>query len=228
MRSNHIIQIKFYYSHISAFDYKNPIIQPQKSIIMNALKPVLCLLFCLSTFVELWAEGNGTDRKLIEIKKIITLSAEQEDSIRSLHRRYSTIADSALYKIADPIVAAQVKYEANKVFHNAFMALLTEEQRIRYIQVTSAPEIKAKTEAKIQTLRETGDYTEAELAKQYDAIYKYLMLEKVVYVRDKYKISQQKMNISQLKKMQPKALQAANANEKLKHNGKPRNRNYQW
>lgn len=191
-------------------------------------KYILCSLLCLSVSVLAIAGDNGTERKLIEIKKIITLTQEQEDSIRYLHRQYSIIADSALYDIADPVKAAQVKYEANKVFHNSFMALLTEEQKVKYIQVTSSPEIKAKTEAKIQTLRETEQYTEAELSKQYDAIYKYLMLEKVVYVRDKYRIPQQKMNIAQLKKMQPKALQAANADEKLKHNGKPRNKNYQW
>ncbi len=191
-------------------------------------KYILCSLLFLFVSVAAIAGDNGTERKLIEIKKIITLTQEQEDSIRYLHRQYSIIADSALYDIADPLKAAQVKYEANKVFHNSFMALLTEEQKVKYIQVTSSPEIKAKTEAKIQTLRETEQYTEAELSKQYDAIYKYLMLEKVVYVRDKYRIPQQKMNIAQLKKMQPKALQAANADEKLKHNGKPRNKNYQW
>lgn len=194
---------------------------------MKNIKYILFLLCSIIT-VSMFAGDNGTERKLLEIKKIITLTQEQEDSIRYLHRQYSTIADSALYEIKDPVVAAQVKYDANKVFHNSFMALLTEEQKIKYIQVTSAPEIKAKTEAKIQTLRETEQYTETDLARQYDAIYKYLMLEKVVYVRDKYKIPQQKMNIAQLKKMQPKALQTANADEKLKHNGKPRNKNYQW
>ncbi len=195
---------------------------------MKYVKYILCCVLYLFSSVDVIAGDDGTERKLIEIKKIITLTPEQEDSIRYLHRQYSVIADSALYSIADPIVAAQVKYEANKVFHNGFMALLTEEQKVKYIQITSSPEIKAKTEAKIQTLRETGQYTEAELSQQYDAIYKYLMLEKVVYVRDKYRIPQQKMNIAQLKKMQPKALQAANADEKLKHNGKPRSKNYQW
>ncbi len=195
---------------------------------MKYVKYILCCVLYLFSSVDVIAGDDGTERKLIEIKKIITLTHEQEDSIRYLHRQYSVIADSALYSIADPIVAAQVKYEANKVFHNGFMALLTEEQKVKYIQITSSPEIKAKTEAKIQTLRETGQYTEAELSQQYDAIYKYLMLEKVVYVRDKYRIPQQKMNIAQLKKMQPKALQAANADEKLKHNGKPRSKNYQW
>ena len=195
---------------------------------MKYVKYILCCVLYLFSSVDVIAGDNGTERKLIEIKKIITLTPEQEDSIRYLHRQYSVIADSALYSIADPIVAAQVKYEANKVFHNGFMALLTEEQKVKYIQVTSSPEIKAKTEAKIQILRETEQYTEAELSQQYDAIYKYLMLEKVVYVRDKYRIPQQKMNIAQLKKMQPKALQAANADEKLKHNGKPRSKNYQW
>ena len=195
---------------------------------MKYVKYILCCVLYLFSSVDIIAGDNGTERKLIEIKKIITLTPEQEDSIRYLHRQYSVIADSALYSIADPIVAAQVKYEANKVFHNGFMALLTDEQKVKYIQVTSSPEIKAKTEAKIQTLRETEQYTEAELSQQYDAIYKYLMLEKVVYVRDKYRIPQQKMNIAQLKKMQPKALQAANADEKLKHNGKPRSKNYQW
>lgn len=194
---------------------------------MNNIKYILCLLWIM-TAISVVAGDNGTERKVIEIKKIITLTPEQEDSIRYLHRQYSIISDSALYKIDDPIVAAQVKYDANKVFHNSFMDLLTEEQKVTYIQVTSAPEIRAKTEAKIQILRETGQYAEADLSKQYDAIYKYLMLEKVVYIRDKYKISQQKMNIAQLKKLQPKALQTANANEKLKHNGKLRNKNYQW
>lgn len=165
---------------------------------MKYVKYILCCVLYLFSSVDVIAGDNGTERKLIEIKKIITLTPEQEDSIRYLHRQYSVIADSALYSIADPIVAAQVKYEANKVFHNGFMALLTEEQKVKYIQVTSSPEIKAKTEAKIQILRETEQYTEAELSQQYDAIYKYLMLEKVVYVRDKYRIPQQKMNVCKI------------------------------
>ena len=108
------------------------------------------------------------------------------------------------------------------------MNVLTEPQRNRYIYVTCTPEVQAKTDAKIKVLQESDTYTENELEKMRHDIFVYLMREKIVYVREKYNIEEQKQNIHQLKKHQPTALKEANAQEKLKHNGKPHRGRYQW
>ena len=192
------------------------------------MKFTFIFIFCLIGTPFIHAGMNGTDKKIIEIKKIINLSEEQENKIRSLHVIYTRVADSALIYVKDPIVGAQMKYDANKVFHEAFMNILSEGQRNRYIYVTSTPEINAKTEMKINILQETGTYTNQEIEKIRKEIFDYLMKEKIVYVREKYNIKKQKQNISQLKKHQPHALKEANAQEKLKHNGKPHSGRYQW
>lgn len=69
-------------------------------------------------------------------------------------------------------------------------------------------------------LKESGEYTEAETAKMRKEIYGYLMLEKVVYFRDKYDYAKQKNNISRLKKLQPASLKESNNKEKQKGMGK--------
>lgn len=188
---------------------------------------LIYLFFLCICCQQIYAE-NGTERKLREIKKIITLSEEQTDSIRYLHQIFSQKKDSALYKLSDPVDAAQVVYDASKEWHDGFMRQLSDEQRIRYIHVTSTPEIRAKTQAKVDLLRGLGVYGEEDLSYFYEDIFNYLMKEKVVYVRDKYHISKQKHNISQLKKMRPQALKEANNIEKVKHHGRYNGQYYRW
>lgn len=188
------------------------------------------LLFALIFSFESWASAglNGTDKKIIELQKIISLSSQQEKEIRHYHSIYSQTADSALLYVDDPYESAQIKYDANKVFHEALMGILSDSQRNKYIYVAYSPEVKAKTEAKIKILAESGTYTDKDLNKMKKEIFEYLMKEKIVYFREKYNIDNQKQNIHQLKKHQPKALKEANAQEKLKHNGKPHRGRYQW
>lgn len=50
----------------------------------------------------------------------------------------------------------------------------------------------------------------------YQDIYKYLMLEKIVYFTYKYDYAKQKNNISRLKAIQPSVLKASNNIEKQK------------
>ncbi|MCD7972970.1 MAG: hypothetical protein LUG18_09965 [Candidatus Azobacteroides sp.] len=54
------------------------------------------------------------------------------------------------------------------------------------------------------------------------------MAEKVVYAWEKYDIEKQKENIAQLKRFEPTSLKEANAQQKIKYNGKPHQNNYKW
>lgn len=60
--------------------------------------------------------GRRSDRKIIEISKIVSLSAEQEAEIRKAYDAYNATVDSALYEVEDPVVASRMKYAANKRF----------------------------------------------------------------------------------------------------------------
>lgn len=168
------------------------------------------------------------DSKVAEISKFITLDETQKSIIRNAYELYKIYSDSALYKVDDASVAAQLKYDAGRVFHDTLMGILTDSQRVKYVNAAYAPEIKAKTEYRMELLREKGCYSEKELEKMEKEIYDYLMLEKVVYVRDKYDFSKQKNNISRLKMVQPKTLKESQNIEKQKGLGKLRAGSITW
>ena len=169
-----------------------------------------------------------SDRKIIEMKKIIPISPTQEEAIRIAYEASQKTADSILYKVDDPIVAATLKRQSEKKYHQTLMTMLTEKQRNEYIRITSTPEVMEKAEAKVEVLRESGNYNEAQLDSAKVEIFKYLMKEKIVYAREKYNFRNQKENIAQLKKTQPQYLKEANAQEKLKHRGVPHTGRYEW
>ena len=173
-------------------------------------------------------EKRRSDRKIIELKKIITISPTQEDILRIAYELNQKQSDSILFKVQDPALAATLKYEADKKLKQTLMNTLTESQRNKYIRITSTPEVMEKATAKVALLRETSSYTEAQLDSAQIDIFNYLMLEKVVYARDKYDYRKQKENIAQLKKLQPDKLKKANAQEKLKHQGNAKTGRYQW
>ena len=194
------------------------------------LKTIICaavLMLCASVSAQNATEQRS-DRKIIEISKIVKLSPEQEAAIRNAYDAYNLTIDSALYVEQNPVKASRMKYAANKTFYKAMMGVLNTEQRNRYIQVTSVPDVEAKTEYNISLLREGGEYTESELSSMKKDIFKYLMREKVVYMRDKYDVAKQKDNIRRLKETQPKAMKESNIIEKMKVQGRLKNGKMKW
>ena len=186
----------------------------------------LCFQFvCAQAPVQ---EKRRSDRKIIELKKIITISPTQENILRTAYEINQKESDSILFKVQDPALAATLKYEADKKLKQTLMNTLTETQRNKYIRITSTPEVNEKAAAKVSLLRETGAYSEAQLDSAQTEIFNYLMMEKIVYARDKYDYRKQKENIAQLKKLQPDKLKKANAQEKLKHQGNAKTGRYQW
>jgi len=172
--------------------------------------------------------GKRSDRKIIEISKIIKLSSMQENAIRKAYDEYNEKVDSALYKVQNAVEASKIKYYASKEFNKVLMSILTEKQRNTYIQITSTPEIEAKTQYKIMLLKESNEYSDLELNKMKKEIYSYLMAEKLVYVRDKYDIKKQKENISRLKNVRPQSLRESEIREKQKAQGKIVNGKINW
>lgn len=185
------------------------------------------LMLCASASAQN-AAGQRSDRKIIEISKIVKLSPEQEATIRKAYDAYNLTVDSALYVEQDPVKASRMKYAANKTFYKAMMGALTTEQRNSYIQVTSIPDVEAKTEYNLSLLREGGEYTESELKSVKKDIFNYLMREKLVYMRDKYDVAKQKDNIRRLKDTQPKAMKQSNIIEKMKVQGRLQNGKIKW
>jgi len=190
------------------------------------MKKLIILLFLSFSFVIVSAQI--TDRKIIELKKIIHITPLQELQIKTLFDAYTVMNDSILYHIQDPYIASQMSYDSNKKCKEGVMNILSDSQKAKYIRVISTPEVKAKTDAKMQILRETNKYSEAQLDSMSSETFEYLMLEKVVYTRDKFKIKQQKENIRKLKQYEPKSLKESNTREKLKAQGKVNRGNINW
>ncbi len=188
----------------------------------------LAMTISIANAGNLTSEGQRSDRKILEITKIVKLSNKQEQQIRTAYDAYNVKIDSALYEVKDAKAAARIKYEAGKEFNKTLMATLTESQRNKYIEVTSTPEVEAKTDYKLGLLKEANEYSDLELKLKRKAIFTYLMSEKIVYARDKYNIKKQKENISRLKNLIPKALLESNIREKQKGQGKITNGNIKW
>ena len=164
--------------------------------------------------------NDAVDKKMDEITRIISLGAVQKSILRKAYIQYRSVYDSACYKVTDIKASVELIYRTKKQFHETMMKVLTESQIIRYVNVAYAPEIEAKTNYKMSLLEENGEYTDSELESMRKGIYTYLMLEKVVYFRDKYDYAKQKNNISRLKKLQPAALKESNNIEKQKGMGR--------
>ena len=188
----------------------------------------LAMFISIANAGNLTTEWQRSDRKILEISKIVKLSTKQEMQIRNAYDHYNTKVDSALYEVKDAKAAVRIKYEAGKEFNKTLMSTLTEIQRNKYIEVTSTPEVEAKTEYKLSLLKEANEYSDLELQVKRKAIFAYLMSEKIVYARDKYDIKKQKENISRLKNLIPAALRECNIREKQKGQGKISNGKINW
>ena len=182
----------------------------------------------LLTFSFAIVSAQMADHKIIELNNIVTLTADQEQQIRELYNDYSKKNDSIYNNEKDPVVAAQKKQEVSKKCHVGVMNALTDQQKVKYIQVTKTPEVMAKAEAKIQILRESNQYSELQLDTMRSEIFNYLMLEKVVYTRDKFDLTKQKNNIEKLKQNKPNSLKESESLEKLKAQGKIQRGKINW
>ncbi|MBP5307089.1 MAG: hypothetical protein J6Y79_03465 [Paludibacteraceae bacterium] len=181
----------------------------------------LTILSIVVSLHTVMAEGSQeparrSDRKIIELKKIITLSPTQEETIRTAYEAYCLRSDSILYNVSDGLEAAYLTRANKRKYDETLMRTLTENQRNHYIRITCTPEVEEKTASRVAVMRETGDYSQAELDSASRSIFEYLMKEKVVYKRDKYDYRKQRENIGQLKRLKPKHLQCAEAQEKAR------------
>lgn len=170
--------------------------------------------------VETNLHHRRSDRKIIELKKIMTISPTQEEAIRTAYEKYCQSKDSILYNVNDPYEAAVLNRETKKTYDSIFIKSLTEYQINHYISIISSPEIREKAAAKIEELRESGQYTSSQLDSAQISIENYLMKEKLVYFKHKYNYRKQKDNIAQLKKKRPLHLKKAEAHEKMRINRK--------
>ena len=171
---------------------------------------------------------SGVDRRLIEIKKIVTLSPQQEETLKTAYTVYQQKSDSILFKVADPQQAAILKYQADKQLMETTITILTDEQQVQYFTVRGTPAAMAKAEARISVLRESGQYSEEELAQKKQEIFDYLIGEQIVIQREGYNIGKQREELIKLSKAQPASLRESDTRVKLKSEGRMNNGKIKW
>ncbi|MDR1698277.1 MAG: hypothetical protein LBR75_00420 [Prevotellaceae bacterium] len=198
-----------------------------KKIIFTALAVSLCVSFTMAQNNKT-QQSRRSDRKIIELTKIVKINPHQEEILRLAYERNAKEGDSILFQVQDPVEAAYLKRSSNKTLHETLMKTLNEKQRNEYIRVTSTPEVMEKAASRVAELAETDDYTEAQLEEAQKEIFNYLMLEKVVYARDKFDHRKQKENIRKLKGVEPTHLKKANAREKMRTQGKSVQGKVKW
>lgn len=192
------------------------------------MKRLLCSITLMASTISLSAQTGSSvekDSKLQELEDVISLNPTQKSSIhnalsnRRVHRK--GLYHETRTKNRDKKDMAFKRYAIDKKYHEELIQSLSEKQISEYCNVVFAPEVDAKTKYKLSLLtEEENNYSEAEVSAMYQDIYKYLMLEKIVYFTYKYDYAKQKNNISRLKAIQPAILKASNNIEKQKGYGK--------
>ena len=171
---------------------------------------------------------EGEESRVTEISSVIKVNNMQRSAISDAFekkRRRKQSLDNGM----DAKERAFRKYEIDKTCHEEFVNQLSDKQISEYCNTIFAPEVTAKTEYRMSLLVELeNEYTEAELEKIRGDIYRYLMLEKIVYFRYKYDFAKQKAAISRLKSVQPQSLKASMNIEKQKNYGKLFNGKINW
>lgn len=168
------------------------------------------------------------DRKVNAIDRVIHLNEMQKGIIKSAYEKLLVVQDSAMNKVSDTERSFQIIYDAKHDFHNRFIRILTTSQLVAYVKSVYKPEVNAKSSYYCSLLVDTGKYDELTIKGYKEKISEYLMLEKIVYVRDKYDYAKQKNNISRLKALQPTCLKEALNLEKQKGLNKLRDGRIAW
>jgi len=171
---------------------------------------------------------SGVERRLIEIKKIITLSPAQEETLKAAFTVYQQRSDSIFLNVADPKQVAILDYQVDKQTREMLMATLTDEQLIQYFSIRGIPGVMARTEAKLQLLRESGQYSEEELAQKQQEMFDYFMEQQVINQRDKYDFSKKMDDIQKLQTTQPASLRESDTRKKMKAAGRINNGKVKW
>jgi len=199
------------------------------------MKRLLCYITLMGLTTSLSAQTVSSaekDSKLHELEDVISLNSTQKNSIHkalSNRREQRTgLSHEKRTKKWDKKDMAFKKYEIDKKYHEELIRSLSKKQIAEYCNIVFAPEVDAKTNYKLSLLTEESNYSEAEISAMYQDIYKYLMLEKIVYFTYKYDYAKQKNNISRLKAIQPSVLKASNNIEKQKGYGKFISGKIQW
>ena len=200
---------------------------------MNKFFLFLVLITCMAGELhsqnrEISEQSSNQPLFLAEIIKMVELSSPQLETLNNYYIDYATTMEDAINKKEDLKESAEIIYKAKEKFNVRLMKLLSEKQRVEYVRNYSYPEIMEKAKVKVDVLQRTENYSEKELEQFTSEIFEYLMLEKIVYICDKYNIERQKENIAQLKKFQPQSLITAEALQKAKHQGVVYQNGYRW
>jgi len=191
------------------------------------MKKILFLILLAIPFISVKSQ-DFAEKKLIEMKKIITLTSIQEKKLRDIYNSNLHTNDSIIYNVKDPIQASELKFKSNKKLNDNLMSVLDENQRIKYIRVISTPEVNEKVNAKVALLQEKNTYTQSQIDSISSSMFEYLMLEKYVYAKDKYDVAKQKENIRRLKRIEPSSIKESNTIEKIKAQGKLSKNKINW
>lgn len=165
--------------------------------------------------------------KLYDIFRCVRLKEQQMAELYQECYNYALRKDSCklLEKGED---YQRYLFTTDSIFNTRFFEILTDSQAVAYVHEKGMMDVKMKTREKLYYLENSNRYSRIELANIERQIYKYLMLEKMVYIRDKYDLIKQKRNIQSLKNVQPICLKEADTRRKLINRGDIVDGNINW
>ncbi|MCL2649544.1 MAG: hypothetical protein FWD60_00795 [Candidatus Azobacteroides sp.] len=178
--------------------YKYDKVKREKELaILSKNKPEILSKKIISTenIVNL-AKGKTT-----EIDNIVTLTETQKEKVQKLSETYFHQTDSAKYLVKDGSRATEMKEQAAKKFALGLEKILTDDQLTKYYQNQYAAFIQSKTAERAEILKQT--FPENEVNSSYDALYDYLLKEKVINEKYKYDKVKREKELAALSQNKP-------------------------
>jgi len=173
-------------------------------------------------------KSSSVDKKIEEIDKIVTLDTQQQKRIQYLYSVNAKLNDSIAKIKNNPDEVSRLKHQQLKRNHEGMMNSLSDDQKLKYVKSFATPGVMERTEAKITILRETNKYSEAQLENMKSEIFNFLIMAKLVYIRDKYDETKLRDNLHKLKPLIPSSMKEADKLLQIKAQGRIQNGSINW
>jgi len=192
-------------------------------------------LFCL-ILQPIAAQNDSTkllseakrNLKVIETYKSIALADSQKNRLRAAYLVYQKNMDSIATNFSNAKQASKSRLKLDKTWHSTLMNTLTDQQRLRYLTIKAIPTVLAKEATQIELLRRSGLYSDHEMKLNEQKIYKYLMKEQVINLRDQYDVAKRRENIAWLRRQRPAPVKVCDLLEELQAKGKLKDGKIKW
>lgn len=192
-------------------------------------------LFCL-ILQPLVAQNDSTkllyeakrNLKILDTYKSYALADSQKNQLKMAYLFYQKNMDSIASNYTTAKQASKSRLKLDKTWHTTLMNTLNDQQRLKYLTFKCIPNVLAKEAIKMELLRKSGIYSDHEMKLNEEKVYKYLMKEQMINLRDLYDVAKRRENITWLRRQRPAPVKVCDLLEELEAKGKLKDGKINW